>query len=75
VETTQSTSEQNSKSAEPAVLRVECDPSLKEDMRAVLNEAGFSSQSDCIKTLVRDFVGRRIKYRGGVLISQQKIAG
>lgn len=74
METTQNTSEQNSRSAELAVLQAECDPSLKEDMRACLNEAGFSSQSDCIKTLVRDFVGRRIKYRGGVLISQQKIA-
>ena len=66
--------EQNSKRAEPAVLFTECDPSLKEDMRACLIEAGFSSQSDCIKTLVRDFVGRRIQYRGGVLISQQKSA-
>ena len=71
----QNTAEHNTKSAEPAVLQVECDPSLKEDMRACLVEAGFSSQSDCIKTLVRDFVSGRVKYRGGRLISQQKIAG
>ena len=70
----QNTPEQNSRSAETAVLQVECDPSLKKDLRAGLVEAGFSSLSDCVKTLVRDFVGRRIKYRGGVLISQQKIA-
>jgi len=75
VETTQNPPEQNSKSAESVVLQAECDPSLKEDMRAGLIEAGFSSQSDCIKTLVRDFVAGRFKYRGGVLISQQKIAG
>jgi len=74
VETTQSISKQNSKSAESAVLQAECDPSLKEDMRAGLIEAGFSSQSDCIKTLVRDFVSGRIKYRGGVLISQAHIS-
>ena len=73
METTQSISKQNSKSAESAVLQAECDPSLKEDMRACLIEAGFSSQSDCIKTLVRDFVSGRIKYRGGVLISQAQI--
>ena len=73
--TTPNKPEQNFKNAELAVLRVECDPSLKKDMRANLNEAGFSSQSDCIKTLVRDFVAARIQYRGGVLISQQKIAG
>ena len=73
--TTPNDSEQNKKSAEPAVLQAECDPSLKEDMRACLVEAGFSSQSDCLKTLVRDLVSGRIKYRGGILISQQKIAG
>jgi len=71
---TQNTPEQNSKKAEPAVLLAECDPSLKADMRACLSESGFSSQSDCLKTLVRDLVSGRIKYRGGVLISQQKIA-
>lgn len=71
---TQNTSEQNSRSAEIAILRIECDPSLKKDLRAGLVEAGFSSLSDCVKTLVRDFVGRRIQYRGGLLISQQKIA-
>ncbi len=74
METTQNPQQQNSKGAEIAVLQVECDPSLKKDLRAGLPAAGFSSLSDCVKTLVRDFVGRRIKYRGGVLISQQKSA-
>ena len=75
METTQTPQEQNSPKAETAVLQVECDPSLKADLRACLVSAGFSSLSDCVKTLVRDLVGRRIQYRGGVLISQQKIAG
>jgi len=74
VETTQSISKQNSKSADSVVLQAECDPSLKEDMRACLIEAGFSSQSDCLKTLVRDFVSGRINYRGGVLRSQAQIS-
>ena len=73
MEQTQNTLEQDPTSAEIAVLQAECDPSLKEDMRACLNDAGFSSQSDCIKTLVRDFVAGRIQYRGGVLVCQAPI--
>ncbi len=68
------TQEQNSKSAEIAVLRVECDPSLKADMKTKVVEAGFRSQSDAYRTLVRDFVAGRINYRSGILVSQQKIA-
>ena len=70
METTQTTPEQNSKSAEKALLQAECVPSLKEEMVSCLVGAGFSSNSDCIKTLVRDFVSGRIRYRGGVLINQ-----
>jgi hypothetical protein len=70
---TQNTSEQDLQAvAEPAILQAECNPSLKEDMRVRLREAGFSSLSDGIRTLVRDFVAGRIKYRNGVLISQAK---
>jgi len=72
---TQNTPEQNSKSAEVVVLQAECDPSLKVGLRAKFRDGGFSSLSDCLKTLVRDFVAGRIQYSGGVLISQQKIAG
>lgn len=74
METTQNPQEQNSKSAEPAVLQVECDPSLKDGLRTKFREAGFSSFSDGFRTLARDFKAGRIKYSGGVLISQQKIA-
>jgi hypothetical protein len=65
-----STSEQNLQSAEPAILRVECDPSLKADMITKAVEAGFRSQSDAIRTLVRDFVAGRIIYRSGILFCQ-----
>jgi len=73
VETTQNTPEQNFQNAEPAVLQAECAPSLKEDVRACMNKAGFSSLSDAIRTLARDFAAGRIQYRGGVLISQAQI--
>ena len=75
METTQNTPEQNLQKAETVFLQVECDPSLKQDMIACLREAGFSSLSDGLRTLVRDLVAGRIYYRGGVLQSQQKIAG
>ncbi len=74
METTQNTPEQNLQSAESAVLQAECDPSLKEGVRAKFSEAGFSSLTDCIRTLARDFNAGRIKYRGGVLVSQQQIS-
>ena len=67
-----STSEQNVASAEPAVLRVECDPSLKADMKTQSVAAGFSSMSDAFRTLVRDFVSGRIIYKAGILLSQEK---
>lgn len=55
---------------EPAVLYVECDPSLKRTFKEKLLQSGFSSVSDAIKTLVRDFVSGRINYSGGMLKSQ-----
>lgn len=70
---TQNTSEQNIKSAEPAVLQVECDPSLKQGLKVQAVEAGFSSLSDTIRTLARDFVAGRIQYRGGILKTQAQI--
>ena len=66
--------EQDLQSAEPAILRVECDPSLKQDLMTKAVEAGFRSQSDVFRTLVRDFVAGRIIYKSGILISQQQIA-
>ena len=66
-----SISEQDFTSAEPAILRVECDPSLKQDMITKAVEAGFRSQSDAFRTLVRDFVAGRIIYRSGILTCQQ----
>ena len=65
------TSEQNR--AEQAILQIECNPSLKEDMKSCLIKAGFSSISDCIRTLTRDFVAGRFHYRGGILQSQGQI--
>jgi len=60
--------------AEVAILQVKCVPSLKKGLRAKFREAGFSSLSDGVRTLARDFNAGRIQYRSGVLISQQKIA-
>jgi len=68
------TSEQDINSAELAVLRCECDPSLKTGLKTKSVESGFNSQSDALRTLVRDFVSGRINYRAGILIGQQKIA-
>ncbi|UCE36661.1 MAG: hypothetical protein JSW00_14255 [Thermoplasmata archaeon] len=67
--------EQDSQTAEPAILRVECDPSLKEDLIIKANKVGFRSQSDALRTLVRDFVAGRITYKSGILQSQEKKAG
>lgn len=75
METTRNTPEQNLPKAELVVLQAECDPSLKDGLRAKFREAGFSSFSDGIRTLARDFNAGRIKYKDGVLESQQKIAG
>lgn len=72
MEQTKSKTERNLRNAEPAILQAECDPSLKEDLRAKFGEAGFSSLTDCIRTLARDFNAGRIRYKSGILISQQQ---
>lgn len=66
------TEEQDLQSAGPAFLRVECDPSLKAGMKTKAVAAGFRSQSDAFRTLVRDFVAGRINYRSGILQSQKQ---
>ena len=68
------TTEQDSQIAEPAILRFECDPSLKKDLIAKAANDGFRSQSDALRTLVRDFVAGRINYKSGILQSQEKKA-
>lgn len=65
---TQITPEQDA--TEPETLSIECDPSLKQGLRTNLSQAGFSSLSDAIRTLARDFIAGRIQYKSGVLISQ-----
>ena len=58
--------------AESPVLRAVCDPSLKRLFMGCLGAAGFRTQTDAITTLARDFVAGRIKYKDGILQSQEK---
>lgn len=58
--------------AERPVLQAVCDSSLKADFMIRLAECGFRHQTEALLMLVRDFVAGRIKYRGGVLQSQEK---
>ena len=64
--------EQNVERAESGLLQVKCDPSLKEGVRAKCVASGFSTLSDCLRTLARDFLAGRIQYKQGYLQGQTR---
>lgn len=68
---TQNTPKQDD--AEVAILQVKCNPSLKTGLRTKFREAGFSSFSDGIRTLARDFKAGRIQYIDGSLVCKAQI--
>ncbi len=53
-----------------SVIFLNCDPSLKADLKRALIPAGFRNQTDLVTTLVRDFVAGRFNYRSGYLQRQ-----
>lgn len=64
--------QQKAEAAESAVLRAECDPSLKVSFMDCLGAAGFRTQTDAILTLARDFIADRIQYKDGILQRQEE---
>ena len=58
--------------AESPVLRAVCDPSLKKLFMGCLGAAGFRTQTDAVLTLARDFIAGRIRYKDGILQSQEE---
>ena len=65
-------SQQGVQTAGEPVLCAECDPSLKSAFMGRLRVSGFRTQADAIRTLARDLVAGKIRYKGGVLQCQQE---
>jgi hypothetical protein len=66
--------QQAQQSAAKVVVSVECDPSLKAGLKETLLRAGFRNMTDYVTTLFRDSVAGRIKYKAGILQSQEQIS-
>lgn len=65
------TADVDNQAAGIGVLRAVCDLPLKRSFAEKIREVGFKHETDAIITLVRDFIAGRIKYKSGILQSQE----